>query len=402
MDPKLQEIIGLDEAHFMNTFGKRTPVCFVSGQGSTLTDTAGKTYLDLIGGIAVNVLGHAHPRLVRAIGEQAARLIHCSNLYYIENQAKLAARLTALSGLDRVFFNNSGAEANETAFKLARGYFFRKGAPRAKIVSATQSFHGRTMATATATGQSRFSAPFGPLPPGYIHVPFNDVEAMRAEVDTDTCAVIMELIQGESGIWHATPAYVEAVAARCRETGALLIIDEIQTGMGRTGRMFAFEHFGIRPDIVTMAKGLAGGVPIGACLATREAATGFQPGDHGTTFGGGPLACAAALAVLDEYEASNLVAGAAVKGAFLKEKLLACAARTGAIAEVRGLGLMIGIHLKQPVAAAVKAACLERGYLVYAVGDSILRLLPPLILTEDEMLRFCADLEDILREVAGA
>ena len=402
MDAKLQEIIGLDEAHFMNTFGKRTPVSFVSGQGSTLTDTAGKTYLDLIGGIAVNVLGHAHPRLVRAISEQAARLIHCSNLYYIENQARLAARLAAISGLDRVFFSNSGAEANEAAFKLARGYYHKKGTPRAKIVSATQSFHGRTMATVTATGQSRFSAPFGPLPPGFVHVPFNDVDALRAEVDTDTCAVVMELIQGESGIWPATPAYAEAVAARCRETGALLIIDEIQTGMGRTGRMFVFEHYGIHPDIVTLAKGLAGGVPAGACLATEEAATGFSPGDHGTTFGGGPLACATALAVLDEYEASDLVAGAAAKGAFLKERLLACAERTGAIAEVRGLGLMVGIQLKQPVASAVKTACLERGYLVYAVGDSILRLLPPLILTEDEILRFCADLEEILREVAGA
>jgi len=401
MDPRLQEIIGLDEAHYMNNFGKRTPVSFVSGEGCTLTDTAGKTYLDLIGGIAVNVLGHAHPRLVGAICGQASRLIHCSNLYYIENQAKLAARLAALSGLDRVFLCNSGAEANDAAFKLARGYFYKKGTLRVKIVAAVNSFHGRTMATVTATGQSKFSLPFGPLPPGYVHIPFNDIDAMRTEVDTDTCAVVMELIQGESGIWPADRKYMDAVVARCRETGALLIIDEIQTGMGRTGRMVAYEHFGFKPDIVPLAKGLAGGLPIGACLATGEAATGFAPGDHGTTFGGGPLVCAAALAVLDEYDASGLVALAASKGTFFRERLSECAEKSGAIAEVRGMGLMIGIHLKRPVAPQVKTACLEKGYLVYAVGSSVIRLLPPLILREDEIVRFCNALTGILQEVAG-
>ncbi len=402
MDPKLQEIVALDQAHYLNTFGNRTPVCFVSGQGSTLTDTAGKTYLDLIGGIAVNVLGHAHPRLTQAICEQAGRLLHCSNLYYIEAQARLAARLTALSGLDRAFFCNSGAEANEAAFKLARGYFHKKGTPRAKIISATQSFHGRTLATIAATGQARFGIPFAPLPPGYVHVPFNDIDALTRALDDDTCAVILEPVQGESGVWPADHAYMKAVAAACREAGALLILDEIQTGMGRTGRMFAFEHYGIRPDVVTMAKGLAGGVPAGACLATADAATGFQPGDHGTTFGGGPLACAAALAVLDAYEEQNLVAAAAAQGAFFREQLQVCARQTQAIAAVRGLGLMIGISLKQPVAARVKERCLEQGYLIYPVGDSILRLLPPLILTPEEITRFCRDLTAILLEVAPA
>lgn len=402
MDPRLKEIIELDEAHYMNNFGKRTPVCFVSGQGSTLTDTAGKTYLDLIGGLAVNVLGHAHPRLTEAICRQAGRLIHCSNLYYIENQALLAERLTALSGMDRAFLCNSGAEANEAAFKLARGYFYKKGTPRPQIVSAVNSFHGRTLATVTATGQPKYHQPFGPLPAGFVHVAFNDVSAINDTVDEQTCAVILELIQGESGIYPATRDYVDAVVARCRETGALLIVDEIQTGMGRTGRMFSYEHYGIRPDIVTVAKGLAGGLPVGACLATEEAASGFAPGDHGTTFGGGPLICAGALAVLEEYEASGLVNAAAAKGDFFRARLAECGALSGAIAEVRGMGLMIGIQLHKPVAQQVKAVCLERGYLVNSVGTSVIRLLPPLILSEDEIVRFCRDFAAILREVTIA
>ena len=402
MDLNLESIIALDEAHYMNNFGKRTPVCFTSGNGSTLTDTAGKTYLDLIGGIAVNVLGHGHPRLTRAICEQAGKLIHCSNLYYVQNQALLAQRLTQLSGLERAFLCNSGAEANEAAFKLARGYFHKKGRPRAKVVSVVNSFHGRTLATVTATGQPKYHLPFGPLPEGFTHVAFNDPDAMRDAIDDQTCAVIIELIQGESGIHPATREFVDAIVAKCHETGALLIVDEVQTGMGRTGRMFSYEHYGIRPDIVTLAKGLAGGLPIGACLATEDAATGFAPGDHGSTFGGGPLVCAGALAVLDEYEASGLVQGAAVKGDLFRKQLAACGAPAGAITEVRGLGLMIGIQLGSPIALQVKAICLERGYLVNSVGASVIRLLPPMILRDDEIVRFCRDFGAILSEVEVA
>ncbi len=400
MDSRLQKIVELDETHYMNNFGKRTPICFDHGEGSTLTDTAGKTYLDLIGGLAVNVLGHAHPRLTQAICEQAGKLIHCSNLYYIENQALLAERLTKLSGMDKAFLCNSGAEANEAAFKLARGYFYKKGTPRAKIVSAVNSFHGRTMATVTATGQPKYHIPFGPLPVGYMHVAFNDIDAMRAAVDANTCAVILELVQGESGIHPATQEYVNAVVERCHETGALLVIDEIQTGMGRTGRMFTYEHYGIRPDIVTMAKGLAGGLPVGACLATADAATGFAPGDHGTTFGGGPLVCAGALAVLDEYAEAGLVQAAADKGEFFRAQLTSCGKSSGAIAEVRGIGLMIGVQLNAPIAQQVKAACLEHGYLVNSIGTSVIRLLPPLIITNSEIVRFCQDFSTILKEAA--
>jgi predicted acetylornithine/succinylornithine family transaminase len=400
-DNLLQEVIALDDQYFMPVYGRRLPICIVSGEGAWLRDSGGKRYLDMIGGIAVNVLGHAHPRLTEAICRQAGAVIHCSNYYYNEPQARLIARLASLSGLKdaRVFISNSGAEANEAAIKLARAYFYHKDRPRTRIVTALSSFHGRTLATATATGQDKYSAPFAPLPAGFVHVPYNDQAALAAAVDDQTCAVMLEMIQGESGILPADPAYVRLAEQLCRKTGARLIVDEIQTGMGRTGKFMAYEHHGIKPDIVTLAKGLAGGVPIGAMIADNETASGFQIGDHGTTFGGNPLACAAALAVLDEYESADLVTRAAVTGSLLQQLLHDLAGQQPAIAELRGSGLMIGIQLAQPCAAALKNALMQAGYLVGSVGAHVIRLLPPLILDTAELPAFIAALEHALKEV---
>lgn len=395
-DKTLQEIIDLDHKHYLNCFGARVPLCVDHGEGVWLYGTDGRRYLDMIGGIAVNVLGHAHPRLVAAISEQAAKVIHCSNYYYNEPQTRLAARLARLTGLDKAFIGNSGAEANEAAIKLARGYFHKKGQPRVHIVSALQSFHGRTLATATATGQPKYSAPFAPLPAGFTHVPYNDLDTLRAAVTDKTCAVLLELIQGESGVRPADPGYVRLAEQLCRETGARLIIDEIQTGMGRTGSFLACQTYGIRPDIVTLAKGLAGGVPIGAVIADGDSSSGFHAGDHGSTFGGNPLACAAALAVLDEYAVSGLIGRASSMGSRLQAELSSLASRQPLLGGIRGLGLMIGLQLSRPVAVAVKSTLFEQGYLVGSVGSDVLRLLPPLILPDDAISPFIQALETAL------
>ncbi|MHB1454351.1 MAG: acetylornithine/succinylornithine family transaminase [Saccharofermentanales bacterium] len=382
----------------MNTFGERTPVCFTHGDGIYLYGTDGRQYTDLIGGIAVNVLGHANKALAGAIAEQASALIHCSNLYYIEKQSLLAEKLVELApGMDKVFFGNSGAEANEGAIKLARAFFYKQGAPRAKIVSAVNSFHGRTIATVTATGQEKYSKPFAPLPEGFEHVPFNDIDALKRSVDDSTCAVMLELIQGESGIIRASVEYIGVAAALCRKHGALLILDEVQTGMGRCGTFFAYEQFGITPDIVTIAKGLGGGFPIGALLASDGVASAFAPGDHGSTFGGNPLACAAALAVLQEYGSNGLTAKAAASGDYFRSALEEVAASSGKIAEIRGMGLMIGIVLKDPDAAGIKSRLLADGYLVNSIGGSVIRLLPPLIIEDHQIDAFCRTLLEELK-----
>lgn len=401
-DNHLQNIINLDQRHYLNCFGARTPLCVEHGEGVWLFGSDGRRYLDMIGGIAVNVLGHAHPRLVWAIADQASKVIHCSNYYYNEPQTMLAVRLAGLTGLDRAFIANSGAEANEAAIKLARGYFHKKGQPRDQIITAQLSFHGRTLATAAATGQSKYSAPFAPLPPAFTHVLFNDADALRESVSGNTCAVMLELIQGESGVRPVDPEYVRLARQLCDDSGARLIIDEIQTGMGRTGHFLASQSYQIKPDIVTLAKGLGGGVPIGAILSDEETATGFAPGDHGSTFGGNPLACAAALAVLDEYEESGLVDAAAKRGEQLQSALRGLAGELPEIIrEVRGAGLMIGIELSVPRAVAVKTAMMDKGYLIGSVGDSVLRLLPPLILPEAVINPFITDLGNALKEASG-
>ena len=399
-DPLLQEIIDLDSQYYLQVFGRRVPFCPVRGEGVYLYGSDGKKVLDMIGGIAVNVLGHAHPRLVEAISRQAGLVIHCSNYYYNEPQTRLAVRLARLTGLvgARVFIGNSGAEANEAAIKLARGYFYHQGTPRVRIVTALQSFHGRTLATATATGQDKYSAPFAPLPAGFVHVPYNDQAALEEAVGQDTCAVMLELIQGESGILPADQTYLEKARALCDQTGARLIFDEIQTGMGRTGHFLACQGYGILPDIVTLAKGLAGGVPIGAVIANGETAAGFQAGDHGSTFGGNPLACAAALAVLDEYDEAGLVDRAAKLGRLFQDGLRRLAARQPLLCEIRSRGLMIGLQLSKPVAVPVKSRLFEQGYLVGSVGQDVLRLLPPLILPEDVIGPFIDALEQALAD----
>ncbi|MFS8581832.1 MAG: aspartate aminotransferase family protein, partial [Limnochordales bacterium] len=345
-----------------------------------IRDTEGKEYLDFLGGIAVSVLGHGHPALVRAIKEAAEGVLHTSNVYYIEAQARLAARLAELSGLDRAFFANTGAEANEGAIKLARRYARRrKGEDRYKIVSALHSFHGRTMGAMTATGQPKFHDGFGPLPEGFEYVPLNDVAALEAAVDGRTAAVILEPIQGESGVRPCTPEYLQAARRICDQRGALLIFDEVQTGIGRTGKMFAFEHYGVRPDILSLAKALGGGIPIGVFLATEEVSRGFEPGVHGTTFGGNPFATKVAGAVLDVVIGEKLPERAAALGAHLKARL----ERLDGVAEVRGMGLMIGVELEEGLSAPrVMRAAFERGLLVGASGDAVLRVLPPLVISE--------------------
>lgn len=397
-DPLLQEIIDLDSQYYLQVFGRRMPFCPIRGEGVYLYGSDGRQVMDLIGGIAVNVLGHNHPRLVEAICRQAGQVIHCSNYYYNEPQTRLAARLAELTGLAgaRVFIGNSGAEANEAAIKLARGYFYHQGKPRTRVVTALQSFHGRTLATATATGQDKYSAPFAPLPAGFVHVPFNDPSALESAVDGDTCAVMLELIQGESGIIPADKLYLDKARDLCDKTGARLIIDEIQTGMGRTGSFLACQTYGIRPDIVTLAKGLAGGVPIGAVIADGDSSSGFHAGDHGSTFGGNPLACAAALAVLDEYAVSGLIGRASSMGSRLQAELSSLASRQPLLGGIRGLGLMIGLQLSRPVAVAVKSTLFEQGYLVGSVGSDVLRLLPPLILPDDAISPFIQALETAL------
>jgi len=398
MEKQLEWTMHLDNTYYVNIFGSRLPVAFTHGKGVNLYSTEGNKYMDLLGGIAVNSLGHANPRLVKAISGQAKKLIHCSSLYYIPSQAELARTLVEKTFADRAFFCNSGSEANEAAIKLARSYFFRKDAPRTKIITALQSFHGRTLASVTATGQSKYNLPFAPLPEGFVYVPYNDIAAIKAAVDSDTCAVMLELVQGESGVIPADPAYITAVRDICTAAGALLILDEVQTGTGRTGTLFAYEQFGIKPDVLTTAKGLAGGVPIGAMLVTEDASTGFVQGDHGTTFGGNPLASTAALAVLKEIDDRELLKNTQTVGAFLKKKLTQIQKKNGTIAEVRGLGLLIGIELSSPIAVEVKQKCFEKGYLVGSIGKNVLRLAPPLILSKREAAAFVSDLSDILTD----
>ena len=305
---KLNEIIEMDKKYFMNTFGNRTPVCFEYGKGINLWDTDGKMYYDFLAGIAVSALGHSNPKLVNAIKTQAEKLIHCSSLYYIEPQAKLAKVIVENSCADKVFFANSGAEANEGAIKLARIYFGKKGKPgKFEIITLDKSFHGRTLATIAATGQDKYQKPYSPLTPSFSKVPINDLKALEKEITDATCAVMIEPIQGESGVNLTNIEYMMGVRKLCDEKGVLLIFDEVQCGLGRTGKLFGYQHFGIEPDIFTLAKALGGGFPIGALCAKDHVASAFEPGDHGSTFGGNPLACAAGLAVMDVILNEKLV-----------------------------------------------------------------------------------------------
>lgn len=395
----LEEIIGLDQQYYMNTFGPRVPVCFERGEGITLIDTEGKQYKDFFAGIAVNCLGYGHPRLVRELQEQVARLTHTSSVYYVENQAKLAKLLVENSCGDRAFFASTGAEANEGAIKLAKKYFYEQGKPeKHEIITLRNSFHGRTLATVAATGQEKYQKPYRPMLEKFIHVDAGDYGQLERAVNANTAAIMIELIQGESGVLPLEQEYVNAIAAICKERDILLIVDEVQTGIGRTGKLFAYEWYGIEPDIVTMAKGLGGGVPIGALVAKESVAKAFSPGDHGTTFGGNPLSTRAGLVVLDELLNVGLLEHARSMGDYLKVSLEALAERRAEIACVRGKGLMLGVVFHEEIAKKIGSAMLEKGFLVGVVGTRVLRLVPPLVLTKQDIDEFTAALETVLAE----
>jgi acetylornithine/N-succinyldiaminopimelate aminotransferase len=376
----------------------RQPLTIVRGSGCWVWDDAGRTYLDLVAGIAVNVLGHAHPAVTEALATQARTLLTTSNLYYTLPQLELAEALTARSPFDRAFFTNSGTEANEAAIKLARRHGGERGAHT--IISLTNSFHGRTLGSLAATGQPKYQDPFAPLPAGFIQVPINDADALRAVVDDATAAILLEPIQGESGIHPLTDAYLLAAREAADRVGALLILDEIQTGIGRTGTFFAFEQTPVVPDIATLAKGLGGGVPIGAML-TRESASVFHVGDHGTTLGGNPLTAAAALATLRVLDDEHLMDNARVMGARFADGLASLVA-DGLATEVRGRGLMIGLETAGPIARRTMAfARDEFGLLVNATGDTTLRIVPPLTITAEEVDEALARLRAALTRAAG-
>ncbi len=373
----------------MNTYA-RQPLAFVRGEGVYLWDEEGKRYLDAVAGVAVNTLGHGHPGLVKAIAEQAASLIHTSNLYRVKRQEELADRLCGLSGMDKAFFCNSGCEANEAAIKLARLYGHNKGIANPTIIVTEKSFHGRTMATLSATGSRKIQAGFEPLLSGFARVPFNDIAAIRqvASTNQDVVAVLVEPLQGEGGVNVAASDYMAELRRICDEFGLLMMLDEVQTGIARTGTWFAFQHSGVMPDVMALAKGLGGGVPIGACLARGEAAEVFKPGNHGSTFGGNPLACAAALATLEAVEKQNLRESADKTGDYIRTQLRSMLAGAAGVTEIRGQGLLIGIELDRPCGDLV-GRMRDRGFLVNVTSDRVIRLVPPLVFTQahaDELL----------------
>ena len=378
--------------HVMTTY-RRWPVAISSGSGSVVYDTAGIAYLDLVAGLAVASVGHCHPRVVDAISEQASRLIHVSNLYGTEPQSDLAARLAALTGM-RTFFCNSGAEAVECAIKLARK---DAGEGKHRIIAAIAAFHGRTYGALSATGQPAKKLPFEPVVPGFTHVPYDDVRALEQAISEDCAAVLLEPIQGEAGVVVPAPDYLRHVRAICDAAGVLLIVDEVQTGIGRTGEWFGHQHFGVEPDVMCLAKGLGAGLPIGACLATPEVAASFLPGDHATTFGGGPVPCAAANAVLQVIEDEALLANATRTGALIAQRLRG----TPGVAEVRGLGLLLGVQLETPKANAVAALALERGVLVNDATPDVVRICPPLVLSEQEAVTGADVVRQAITEVIG-
>jgi acetylornithine aminotransferase len=372
---------------------------FVRGEGTTLIDEEGKRYTDFLAGIAVCNLGHCHPKITRAIERQAKTLVHVSNLFYTAPQADLARVLVKKSFADRIFFSNSGAEDNEAAIKLARLYFQSKGNQnRYKIITMEKSFHGRTMATLSATGQDKIKQGFYPLLEGFIHVPFNDIEALKAAMDDTVAAVMLEPVQGEGGVIPADPDYLAQVRALCDETSTLLIFDEIQTGMGRCGTLFAHEFYNVTPDIMTLAKALANGIPIGAMLATQEAAKGFDFGSHGSTFGGTPLATAAALEVVNIISDDAFLAGVNERGAYLREKLLELKEKHSRILDVRGKGLLVGMEIKIDAdknAGYFVTNCFKQGFIINGIQDKVLRFAPPLIIEKTDIDRLVAVLDSL-------
>lgn len=371
-------------SHLMNTYNP-LPVAFARGEGVWLWDVDGKRYLDALAGIAVSGLGHAHPKLVKAIADQASRLIHTSNLVRVPEQSALADKLCELARMDNVFFGNSGAEANECAIKLARFYGHKKGIDNPTIIVMERAWHGRTLATLAATGSRKAQAGFEPLVTGFVRVPYNDVESIKqiAQHNPDVVAVLTEVVQGEGGIVPARIDYLQALRQLCDEKQWLLMIDEVQSGIGRTGKWFAHQHAGIVPDVMPLAKGLGSGVPIGACLAKGVAAQLFKPGNHGTTFGGGPLVSVAALTTLKVIEEEGLLANAERIGTHLKSRFTEALSDVAGVVDIRGMGLMMGIELDRPCGELVKQA-LDAGLLTNVTQDSVIRLLPPIIIKQAE------------------
>ncbi len=393
-----QEVLQTDQQYYMPVFS-RYSVVLSHGEGPYVYDNEGKKYIDFLGGIAVNILGHGHPKLVAAIAAQAGKLIHCSNLYYTEPQALLAKTLAESSGMAKVFIGNSGAEANEGAIKLARKFAKAQSAEKIEIITAEHSFHGRTLTTLTATGQPKYREGYEPLPGGFKYVPYNDLTALRTIMSQEhTCAVLLEPIQGEGGVNLPDGSYLQSVRELCDRTGALLIFDEIQTGMGRTGTMFAYQQYGVKPDIVTVAKGLGGGVPIGAFMATDKVAAAFGPGDHGSTFGGNPLACAAANAVMSIIAEEGLLANAQAMGEYMLGQLAKLKVKyPELIKEVRGKGLMLAAQLTKPGREIVNK-CMEQGAIINCTAGDVLRFVPPLNINKGHVDEVVAILDNVLGE----
>ena len=393
----LSDIKTLDTQHFLQVFGERTPVCFVRGEGATLFDQDGKAYTDLFAGIAVNSLGYHHPAITDAIIAQAhAGVLHTSNIYYVEPQAELATLLCEHTFADRVFFSNSGAEANEGAMKLACKYFYAQGSKRYKIISADHSFHGRTLATVAATGHDYYQEPFRALlPKGFTQVPYNDLTALKAAIDDETAAIMLEPMQGEGGVTPGNAEYLKAVRALCDEMGMLLIFDEVQTGVCRTGSLYCYQQYGVVPDIMTSAKGLGCGFPIGAILASEKVASKISKGDHGSTFGGNTFACAVSLAAMRFMVDNDYSTVAKEKGAYLMNALKGII--SDKIVEVRGMGMLIGIELKADVpAGAIMRKMLDRGFVPGTASGNVLRLAPPLVISYEEMDAFVKALKEEL------
>ncbi|MEQ1914674.1 MAG: aspartate aminotransferase family protein [Sideroxydans sp.] len=389
-------------SHVMNTYA-RQPVTFTHGEGAWLFDAAGKRYLDGLSGVAVNTLGHAHPRFTAALKTQIDSLIHCSNIYQIEKQEALADKLCALSAMQEVFFCNSGCEANEAAIKLARMFAYQREIENPCIIVMEKSFHGRTLATLSATGNRKVQVGFEPLVSGFVRVPYNDLAAVRqvAQHNNNVVAVLVEPIQGEGGIRTLDIEYLQQLRSLCDEQNWLLMLDEVQCGIGRTGKWFGFQHAGIQPDVMTLAKGLGSGVPIGACLAAGKAVGVFGPGNHGSTFGGNPLACTAGLTTLNIIEQDKLMAHAAQVGDFIQAALTAQLKDVAGVVEIRGQGLMLGIELHKPCGELVKQA-LAQGLLINVTADNVVRLLPPLILSQAEAQQLVDTLTPLIKDFLQA
>lgn len=388
-----QEMKEKEEQYLMHTYG-RFPIGLVKGEGATVWDTEGKSYVDLNSGIGVNCLGHNHSTLVSALAEQAGKLMHVSNLFYSEPMIQVAEKLVTSSGMETVFFANSGAEANEGMIKLARKYSYDKyGEGRSKIVTLKQSFHGRTVTTLKATGQDKFHQYFFPFTEGFDYAAADDIEDLKAKADETTCAVMVELIQGEGGVLPLDPDYIKAARDYCAEKDILFLVDEIQTGIGRTGSLFCYEQYGIKPDIISMAKGLGGGVPIGAFMAAKSCAEVMTSGTHGTTFGGNPLCCAAANAVLSVVNEPEFLAEVQKKGEYFKSQILSIGSAN--VKNVRGMGLMLGIIVDADKRAGYITSLIEKGVLAITAGTDAIRLLPPLVITYEEIDRAVAAMKEV-------